>query len=321
MDIQELSPDQFPFLLRQIEKPPKFLKYKGQLPPDSHKFLCVVGSRTHSSYGLNACKKIISGLRGYPIVIVSGMAMGIDSVAHETALEAGLKTIAIPGSGLNDDVLYPVSKRPLARQIVASGGVLISPFYNHQVATDWTFPVRNQVMAGLSHAILIIEARRDSGTMITARAASDYSRDLLAVPGSIFSDLSQGVNELIRDGATAITCSEDILEMLRLEANESSKSVIHPEFDQQKKLAEKEEQIIFKSGKPKDCKPDTVGRLLLDSTLSDNERALIKCISSPRLRDELIEMLHIEVSVLSGLLVGLELRGIVYEQDGYFVLK
>ena len=79
--------------------------------------------------------------------------------------------------------------------------------------------------------------------------------------------------------------------------------------------------MIFKSGKPKDCKPDTVGRLLLDSTLSDSERALIKCISSPRLRDELIEMLHIEVSVLSGLLVGLELRGIVYEQDGYFVLK
>ncbi len=321
MDIHELLPDQFPYLLRQIEKPPKFLKYIGQLPPDSYKFLCVVGSRTHSSYGLNACKKLISGLRGYPIVIVSGMAIGIDSIAHETALEVGLKTIAVPGSGLNDDVLYPKLKRPLAKQIINSEGILMSPFHNHQVATDWTFPVRNQVMAGLSHAILIIEARRDSGTMITARAASDYSRDLLAVPGSVFSDLSQGVNELIRDGATAITCSEDILEMLRLEVNESTKSIIHPDFSEQEKAAKKEQQTYLRSGKPKSCKPDTVARFLLDSTLTDNERALIKCMATPRLRDELIEMLHIEVSVLNGLLVELELRGIAYEQDGYFVLK
>ena len=184
----------------------------GKLPSDDNKFLCVVGSRNHSEYGKDVCLKLISGLRGYPIVIVSGLAIGIDSLAHEAALSAGLTTIAFPGSGLSRETLYPSSRRELAMRILESGGALLSPFSSNQIATVWTFPTRNRLMAGSSHATLIIEAGRKSGTLITADYAAELHRDVLTVPGSIFSELSYGPHMLIRRGATPIASSADILQ-------------------------------------------------------------------------------------------------------------
>jgi len=290
MTIQRLTPSQYPFLLRQIEKQPKFLNLIGQLPLDSYKFLCVIGSRTHSSYGLNACKKIISGLRGYPIVIVSGMAIGIDSIAHETALEVGLKTIAVPGSGLDDEVLYPPSKKPLAKKIVDAGGALLSPFENNCSVAKWTFPIRNQIMAALSNAVLVIEARKKSGTIITADAAGNCGRNMLAVPGSIFSNLSQGANRLIREGATAITSSSDVLEALGFELPESYG--IHS-------------KDVF----------------LHDSSLSVNERRILEYLETPRMRDDLMRELKMSASELNSVLVELELKDIIFEEDGYILCQ
>lgn len=236
--IKIITEDQIPFLLTEIPQPPKKLHLKGMLPKDGSRILCVVGSRKHSSYGEEVCRKLILGLKGYTICIVSGLAIGIDGIAHRAALDAGLQTIAFPGSGLNATDLHPARHARLADEIVHSDGGLISEFEMNQKGAPWTFPRRNRLMAGISHATLVIEAELKSGTLITSKFATDYNRDVGAVPGQITSKLSEGPHMLIRLGATPITCSEDILEMLSfnrpetiqkelpLDLNESERKII-----------------------------------------------------------------------------------------------
>jgi DNA processing protein len=175
------------------------------------KFLCVVGTRRTSQYGVDACRSIIEGLRGQNIVIISGLAIGIDTVAHEASLKAGLKTVAVLCSGLEWSSIYPRQNERLAKEIVAAGGALVSEFGDTYQPHPFNFPERNRIMAGLSHATLVIEASMKSGTLITARLALDYNRDVFAVPGSIFNEQSTGPNALITEGATVVTKSADIL--------------------------------------------------------------------------------------------------------------
>ncbi len=162
-------------------------------------------------------------MRGYNVTIISGLALGIDGLAHKAALKAGLKTLAVPGSGLDATVLYPRSHLQLAEEIVRNGGALLSEFKPQTQAATWTFPKRNRIMAGLSHAVLVIEAELKSGTLITSKLATEYNRDVLTMPGSIFSSTSEGPHMLIKLGATPVTASEDILRTLGIEppTNES----------------------------------------------------------------------------------------------------
>ena len=195
MKLSAISKNEFPAAfspLLEIPEPPEKLYYRGALPDDDTVLLAVVGSRKYSHYGKEACEQVVKGLRGYDITIVSGLALGIDSIAHRSALDAGLKTIAVPGSGLDDDALYPREHLQLAREIVEKGGALVSEYEPDFKATTWSFPRRNRIMAGLSKAVLVVEAERPSGTLITARLALDYGRDVFAVPGSIFSETSRG---------------------------------------------------------------------------------------------------------------------------------
>ncbi len=217
MKIERVYKSKYPGLLDHIDNQPEYLNYIGTLPPiDKYKYLCVVGARHHSEYGYDVCKKLISGLKNFPVVIVSGLAIGIDSIAHRVALENNIKTIAFPGSGLNENVLYPQQHLSLAKDIISAGGTLISPFPNEQTGAHWTFPTRNKLMAGISHATLIIEAKKGSGTLITADNALEFNRDVLTVPGSIFSELSYGPHMLIARGARPVFSSVDILEALGL---------------------------------------------------------------------------------------------------------
>jgi len=216
-DIYKLKPEQFPKPLLEIPQPPKTLYIRGKLPDPDLIYLAVVGSRKYTSYGRDICEKLIRGLKGYPIVIVSGLAMGIDSIAHRTALEVGLITTSFPGSGLDNSVLYPRMNIKLAQQIVDSGGCLLSEFEPSAISQLYSFPQRNRLMAGISKAVLIIEAEEKSGTLITARLALDYNRDVLAVPGSALSSNSNGTNWLIKQGATPVTSSEDVLIALGFE--------------------------------------------------------------------------------------------------------
>lgn len=279
-NLEEISKSEFPELLKQIPDPPKRLWYTGEKPVDGNILLCVVGSRSYSPYGKEVCETLISELRGQPITIISGLALGIDSIAHTSALSAGLQTIAVPGSGLNSNVLYPRSNLGLARNILESGGGLISEFEPNFKATPWSFPQRNRIMAGMSQAILVIEAGIKSGTLITARLASDYNREVLTVPGSIFSKQSEGPHQLIRLGATPIRKVEDILEALHLEVPQ-----------------ERIKEAVYK-----DCSPEEIKMLTL--------------LEHPCERDGLLKKSGLTISEINSLLAILELKGLIREFMG-----
>lgn len=224
--IRQLSQRAFPPLLSEIPQPPKQLFIRGELPKDDTKILCVVGSRKYSKYGQIACESIIKGLKGHNISIISGLALGIDAIAHRSALAAGLHTVAIPGSGLDDSVLYPKTNRPLAHMILESGGGLLSEFDPEFRAMPKSFIERNRIMTGMSHATLVIEATNKSGTLTTSRMALDYNREVLTIPGSIFSKNSYGPHMLIQLGATVVTSSNDVLKALGLEVGQQSIPII-----------------------------------------------------------------------------------------------
>jgi DNA processing protein len=210
----------FEFLkpLLNIYKCPEKLYYKGKIPNKNQntKVVSIIGSRKMTPYGKDVILKIISELSGYDIIIISGLAMGCDSEAHRQALKNNLVTIAFPGSGIEEEVLYPQSNIKLAREILYQNGAIISEFEPKQKSALWTFPSRNRILAGVSDFILIIEAEEKSGTQITARLGLEYGKDIGIIPGSIFSIYSKGTAQLWKDGAYPITSGQDILDILNV---------------------------------------------------------------------------------------------------------
>jgi len=268
----------------------------GTMPPETYKFLCVVGSRLFSPYGREVCEQLIAGLSGYPIVIVSGLAIGIDAIAHESALKAGLKTIAFPGSSLDMRLIAPHQNLGLARRIVECGGALLSPFKRYQTGDYWTFPMRNKLMAGISHATLVIEADEESGSLITAADTARFSRDLMVVPGSIFSSVSKGTNGLLREGGIAVTCSRHILEILGLAAPENKEN-----------KEEGDQPTLFKPS--------------LSANLSPDEKMIVDKIAAPITRDDLIREIDLPAGYVNSVLVELELKGVVTERQGLLMVN
>jgi len=281
MQIKKLPKNKFPKALLEIPQPPENLWVMGELPPEDLIYLCVVGSRKFTSYGKEACEKIIAGLKGYPIVIVSGLAMGIDTIAHRKALAAGLKILVFPGSGLSREAMYPKTNAKLAEEIIEKGGCLISEFEPDFKATLWSFGQRNRLMAGISKATLIIEAEERSGTLITARLTTEYNRDLLIVPGSIFSPNSKGTNRLLRLGATPITCAEDVLEALGFELEKDE---------------EKQAKLFF--------------------DLSPEEKTVVDLLREPIPRDDLIRAMEMPTPTANALLSVMEIKGLIKEEMG-----
>ncbi|MSR78793.1 MAG: DNA-protecting protein DprA [Candidatus Taylorbacteria bacterium] len=278
--IREIVRSDFPRRLTEMVDCPKKMYIKGTLPPDDYKWLSVVGARKYSEYGKQAVEKLISGLRGYPIVIVSGLALGIDSIAHRASLDAGLKAVAVPGSGLDPKVLYPASHKQLAEKIVSRGGCLLSEFEPMFRPTSYSFPQRNRIMAGLSDAVLIVEAELKSGTLITSKFATEYNRDVLTIPGSIFSNTSSGPHMLLRLGATPITTSAELLDALGFDGTLNLKTATN--YD--------------------DCSPE--------------EKKIIALLSNPVPRDELIQELGISTSEANVLLGMMEIKGLIKESMG-----
>lgn len=275
-DIYTINKDDLPFLLKQIPDPPERLFIKGKLPDKDKKILCIVGARQYSSYGEDVCRKLISGLKDYDISIVSGLAIGIDTIAHKTAIDSGLQTIAFPGSGIRDDVLYPERNRKLADEILYCGGAIVSEFEPDQVSAPWTFPIRNRLMAGISHTTIVIEAGLVSGSLITSKLATEYNRDVGAVPGNIFSKLAAGPNMLISLGAKIIRGSNDILDLLdikRKDITSSGQMELFPD------LNEGERKIIDLL----EIEPYSMDELIIKSELSTKE--VISIISSLELND------------------------------------
>ncbi|HSB35263.1 MAG TPA: DNA-processing protein DprA [Thermoanaerobaculia bacterium] len=204
-----LAPEdaEFPRLLREIPRPPRRLWLRG-LPLGTRPAVAVVGARRASRAGLAAARHLAAGLAKAGVVVVSGFARGIDAAAHRAALETGGTTVAVFGCGL--DVCYPAEHAALLEDLVA-GGTAISEFDPGERPLPYYFPVRNRLIAGLSRLVLVVEAAEKSGSLITARYAADFGRDVAAVPGPILTDGCAGSNALLKDGAILVRDVEDVL--------------------------------------------------------------------------------------------------------------
>lgn len=225
-----LLDDIYPPLLKEIYDPPAVLFLRGALPDPARRHLAVVGSRKASEYGIRVTQEMVKPLVEAGVVIVSGLAYGIDAIAHDTTLNAKGTTIAVLGSGVDDQSVYPSSHRALASRILASGGALLSEFPLGTNPLKQNFPFRNRIIAGLCHGTLVVEAAVKSGSLITARCALETGRDVFAVPGSIHSETSQGPHNLIKLGATPVTSVQDIF---GLEAPQPIESTYQPRGEEE----------------------------------------------------------------------------------------
>jgi DNA processing protein len=221
--------DLYPPLLKHIFDPPPFLFYRGDIGKDYwRRVIAIVGTRKPSNYGKLMTKKIGTQLAEMGFTIVSGLAYGIDTLAHFSALEVNGKTIAVMGTGC--DQIYPARNKELAKQIIEKG-LLLSEYIPGSKAEKWNFPTRNRIISGISLGCLVIEGSEKSGAMLTAKFALDQNRDVFALPGDINREEAKGPNSLIKSGAKIVTSVQDILDEydLTLEQSEISFPQLSPE--------------------------------------------------------------------------------------------
>lgn len=269
------SPD-YPDLLRQTAAPPPVIYVRGQLEPVDQWAVAVVGTRRLSAYGKVITRELVSGLVANGITIVSGMARGIDAIAHRTAVEMNGRTIGVLGSGL--DQLYPPEHKTLADHICKGQGAILSEYALGTPPESRNFPARNRVISGLSLGVVVVEAGERSGALITSRFALEQNREVFAVPGNINSPVSIGTNRLIQQGAKLTTSIDDILDELNL-----------------RMVAEQKELLAVV--------PDTAEEAALLSQLS----------TSPTHIDELCRLSGLPSAMVSGTLTMMELKGMVQQ--------
>lgn len=204
----------YPARLREIEQPPPVLFVRGEWSPEDQLAVAIVGTRRVTAYGRQIADQLSARLASAGITIVSGLARGVDQIAHSSALAAGGRSIAVLGSGV--DRIYPPENRALAEKIAGSGA-LLSDYPMGTAPESGNFPPRNRIISGLSVATIVVEAGETSGALITAEFAAEQGRDVFAVPGSILAPQSKGTNRLIQNGAAPLLEAEDVLEVLHLE--------------------------------------------------------------------------------------------------------
>ncbi len=215
-----LEDENYPKMLKNIENPPAVLYYKGKLfECNLEKTLAIVGSRKASSSARDNLRKIISGLGNTDICIVSGLASGIDTVAHNSAIESNLKTIGVIASGF--DYIYPTSNKTLYESIENTHGAIVTEYYPTFEPIKFRFPQRNRIVSGLAYGTLVAEASLKSGALITANLTLEQGRELMCMPGDISNINTQGIYKLLKNGASLVTESEDILNALNWELPQS----------------------------------------------------------------------------------------------------
>lgn len=214
MEIFQINLSDYDYLraLPHIPDPPKKLFIRGKLPSKRVKTVAIVGTRKPSAYGREIATKVASECAKNGIVVVSGLALGVDSIAHKAAIDAGGITLAVLANGV--DKIYPRSHENLGQKILQENGAILSEYPNETPARPWQFLARNRIVSGLADAIVIVEAASRSGTLSTANHALDQGKEIFAVPGNITSPLSAGCNQLIKNGANPLTSIEDLLDFL-----------------------------------------------------------------------------------------------------------
>jgi len=280
-----LDDQEYPESLREIFDPPFVLYCAGRPEVLKDPAVSIVGSRTPSPYGRAVAERLAQDLAALGLVVVSGMARGIDSISHWGALKAG-KTVAVLGSGLEN--IYPKENRALFRKIVAVGAVISelppdSPPLKHH------FPLRNRIISGLSLGVVVVEASRKSGSLITARLGLEQNREVMAVPGNVTSDLSLGANWLIKSGAKLVETWEDVVEELPCPLRESLFSRKKQEKKTMPEMSPAEKKLFD------GLKPDELTHI-----------------------DELVEQSDASISEILALLLNLELKGLIYQAPGKY---
>lgn len=276
--IHEVSMKTVPKRLREIPQPPKRLYARGTWPRSDTKMLAVVGARAVTPYGRKTCEALLSSLSGYPISIVSGLSLGVETEAHKVALAAGLHTTAVLGSSLEEASLYPPSNVGLAHEILQRGGLLVSEHNAGYTQEPRDVLARNRLIVGLADAVLLIEAEERSGTLVSARLASEYNRDLLCIPHRIGDPHGSANHLFIRLGATLVSEPLHILEALGIPPN----SIV------------RERTLLFEG----------------------QERILYDLLATPTTRDDLIRSSKIPPGEARTALVTLELKGVITEEYG-----
>lgn len=267
----------FPALLHEIPNPPALLYARGSWRDwNTVPLIAIVGSRDYSPYGKQVAEELSRELSRAGVVVVSGLAFGIDSIAHEGSLAADKPTIAVLGGGIDDTSIAPQSHLRLAHQ-VCQNGVLLSEYAPDTPPTTGTFPARNRIIAGMTLGTIVVEAKEGSGSLITARLALDFNREVFAVPGSIFSELSMGTNALLKQGAKLVTGVQDILNELQLETS-------------------------FIQGHAKQ----------VPTNLTDDEQQILSCLTRDGLHiDKVIEASRLETTRAVSLITKMEMRGLI----------
>ncbi len=295
IDVITMTDPAYPRLLNELPDPPPYLYVRGRLDPDAA-CLAVVGSRHPTAYGLSMADQLSRDLARYGLPIVSGMARGIDTAAHEGALAAGGRTYAVLGSGLAN--IYPRQNLLLAEKI-AENGAVISEFPIFTEPQPHHFPIRNRIISGMSLGTIVVEAAKKSGSLITARLAAEQGREVFAVPGSIQSFKSTGTHGLLKQGARLVENAADV-------------------------LAEISHLVALGQAPPAANEPETAAPAInSDRTLDTDETLVLRTLECyPVHIDEIVRKTGLEPGKTAGILLRLELLGLAQPEPGkYFTLK
>ncbi len=301
MAIRKITLDDkdYPKNLRNLQKPPKQLYVNGTLLDTDEIAVALVGSRRASLYGMETSEKLAYELALRGVTVVSGMARGIDTAAHRGALKAKGRTIAVMGSGHGD--IYPPENLDLYNEIIKTGAV-VTEFENDVKPLPYNFPQRNRIISGLSLGVVVVEAAKDSGALITATIAAEQGREVFALPGKISSSTSSGTNSLIKDGAKLVTSVDDILEELHLKEIEPAGSC--------------------DDGGAMGDKITRMTKAYIYNSLTDNERKVYKVISDePVYIDDILGKAGLDASNGSKALLSLQLKKLVLERPGKQYLR
>jgi len=297
--IISLSDPEYPSRLKEIYDPPVILFVKGNVEVLAQPGIAMVGTRHPTPYGSGMAERLSTDLAARGLVIISGMARGIDTASHRGAIAAKGKTVAVLGTGI--DIMYPKENTRLAEQIVALGGALISEFPVGTFPAPQNFPIRNRIISGMSAGVLVVEAAEYSGTRITSRCALEQNRDVYAVPGNVTNKNSWGPNTLIKQGAKLVATWEDVWEELPADI-----------------------QAALSSMQNESPEPETAS-LFPDEVASPHEKKILKLLKADESThiDQLVELLENEISSseIFAALFELELNGKIRQLPGKNFVK
>lgn len=313
----------YPPLLKEIDTPPLLLYVRGELKPEDALSIAIVGSRNAKDYGRKVSYQLAHQLVSRGMTVVSGFAKGVDACAHRGALEAGGRTIAVLGNGLS--LIYPAGNKELVDKVVESGA-LISEFPMGMKPMANNFPIRNRIISGLCIGTVVVEASNRSGALITARHAIEQGREVFAVPGEIFSELSTGSHSLIDKGAKLISTVDDLIDALP-QHTIGQISAIKPATAQEKKVDTTQVPEVTKNT-PKPIEKPTVKTqtetkpIIPPKDLTDDETSVFNAIELPSSHiDTIVRSTQLPISQVSSVLLMLELKGVIQQLPGKLFAK